>query len=80
MTVSIGPTLSDALKKSPILSGEDMGGMGGSGFDFIDANQDPDLALALRLALFGVLLFILSLCTFCHCATFVIVQLLSLAN
>ena len=25
-----------------------MGGMGGSGFDFIDANQDPDLALALR--------------------------------
>jgi len=51
VTVSIGPTLSDALKKSPILSGEDMGGMGGSGFDFIDANQDPDLALALRVSL-----------------------------
>lgn len=51
VTVSIGPSLSDALKKSPILSGEDMGGMGGSGFDFIDANQDPDLALALRVSL-----------------------------
>lgn len=51
VTVSVGPSLSDALKKSPILSGDDMGGMGSSGFDFIDANQDPDLALALRVSL-----------------------------
>ena len=51
ITVSIGPSLSDALMKSPILAGEDMGGVGGSGFDFIDANQDPELALALRVSL-----------------------------
>jgi len=51
ITISIGPTLSDALMKSPILAGEDMGGVGGGGFDFIDANQDPELALALRVSL-----------------------------
>lgn len=51
MTVSVGPNLSDALKKSPILSGDDNGMGMGSGFDFIDANQDPDLALALRVSL-----------------------------
>jgi len=52
VTISVGPTLSDALMKSSILSGDDMGGAGGGGgFDFIDANQDPELALALRVSL-----------------------------
>ena len=51
ITVSIGPTLSDALMKSPILAGEDMGGVGTGGFDFIDPTQDPELALALRVSL-----------------------------
>lgn len=52
VTVSVGPTLSDALMKSSILSGDDMGGAGGAGgFDFIDPNQDPELALALRVSL-----------------------------
>ena len=48
MTVSVGPNLSDALMRSPIMAGDgDIGGSGGgAGFDFMD--QDPELALALR--------------------------------
>ena len=52
VTVSTGPTLSDALMSSPVIAGEDGAGAGsGGGFDFVDPNTDPELALALRLVL-----------------------------
>ncbi|CAL7938092.1 unnamed protein product [Xylocopa violacea] len=55
VTVPPGPHLSDALISSPIIQGEDgMGGtgMGGSGFEFgVDPNEDPELALALRVSM-----------------------------
>ncbi|XP_034937360.1 26S proteasome non-ATPase regulatory subunit 4 [Chelonus insularis] len=55
VTVPPGPHLSDALISSPIIQGEDgMGGTGMSGtaFEFgVDPNEDPELALALRVSM-----------------------------
>ncbi|XP_064602162.1 26S proteasome non-ATPase regulatory subunit 4-like [Liolophura sinensis] len=55
VTVSPGPMLSDALLSSPVVMGEDgtgvVAGMGGS-FEFgVDPNEDPELALALRVSM-----------------------------
>ncbi|XP_072389334.1 26S proteasome non-ATPase regulatory subunit 4 [Diabrotica undecimpunctata] len=55
VTVPPGPHLSDALISSPIIQGEDgtgATGLGGSGFEFgVDPNEDPELALALRVSM-----------------------------
>ncbi|VEN46270.1 unnamed protein product [Callosobruchus maculatus] len=55
VTVPPGPHLSDALISSPIIQGEDgtgAAGLGGSGFEFgVDPNEDPELALALRVSM-----------------------------
>ncbi|KAF7995383.1 hypothetical protein HCN44_006490 [Aphidius gifuensis] len=55
VTVPPGPHLSDALISSPIIQGEDgMGGAGMSGASFefgVDPNEDPELALALRVSM-----------------------------
>jgi 26S proteasome regulatory subunit N10 len=54
VVVPPGPTLTDALVGSPVLQSEDgvpLAG-GGGGFDFgIDPNDDPELALALRVSM-----------------------------
>merc|ERR1712037_806890 len=48
VTIPPGPHLSDALVSSPIVQGED----GGGGFEFgVDPNDDPELALALRVSM-----------------------------
>jgi 26S proteasome regulatory subunit N10 len=45
-------TLSEALMASPVLQSEDGVPMAGGGFDFgIDPNDDPELALALRVSM-----------------------------
>lgn len=50
VTVATGPRLSDALISSPVIV-ED-GGVPGAGFEFgIDPNEDPELALALRVSM-----------------------------
>ena len=44
----IGPHLADALISSPIIQGEDgtgAVGLGAGGFEFVDPNEDPELAL-----------------------------------
>jgi len=55
VTVSQGPMLSDALVTSPIVVGEDGSGAvpgGMQGFEFgVDPNEDPELALALRVSM-----------------------------
>lgn len=55
VSVPRGSGLSDALLTSPIIQGEDgMGGagLGGAGFEFgVDPNEDPELALALRVSM-----------------------------
>ncbi|XP_035675234.1 26S proteasome non-ATPase regulatory subunit 4-like [Branchiostoma floridae] len=56
VTVPPGPSLSDALLSSPVIAGEGgaaMGSLGSEGnFDFgVDANADPELALALRVSM-----------------------------
>lgn len=55
VSVPRGSGLSDALLSSPIIQGEDgMGGagLGGAGFEFgVDPNEDPELALALRVSM-----------------------------
>ncbi|XP_014234809.1 26S proteasome non-ATPase regulatory subunit 4 [Trichogramma pretiosum] len=55
VTIPPGPHLSDALISSPIIQGEDgLGGAGMSGaaFEFgVDPNEDPELALALRVSM-----------------------------
>nr|CAG4651943.1 EOG090X08NC [Triops cancriformis] len=55
VTIPPGPHLSDALISSPILQGEDgvpMGGLGSGGYEFgVDPNEDPELALALRVSM-----------------------------
>ncbi|KAF4517014.1 hypothetical protein B566_EDAN009688 [Ephemera danica] len=55
VTVPPGPHLSDALISSPIIQGEDGtggAGLGTSGFEFgVDPNEDPELALALRVSM-----------------------------
>jgi 26S proteasome regulatory subunit N10 len=55
VTIPPGPHLSDALVSSPILQGEDGGGAaagGGGGYEFgVDPNDDPELALALRVSM-----------------------------
>ncbi|XP_074593478.1 regulatory particle non-ATPase 10 [Brevipalpus obovatus] len=51
VTVPPGPHLSDALKGSPVIQGEDGAGagMGSGGFEF--GEEDPDLAFALRVSM-----------------------------
>ncbi|XP_018334522.1 26S proteasome non-ATPase regulatory subunit 4 [Agrilus planipennis] len=55
VTVPPGPHLSDALISSPVIQGEDGSGgagLGVPGFEFgIDPNEDPELALALRVSM-----------------------------
>jgi len=57
VTIPPGPHLSDALISSPVLQSEDGSGpnvvaSGGGGFDFgVDANEDPELAMALRISM-----------------------------
>jgi len=57
VTVPPGPTLSESIRDSPIVQGEDGAGSGGGGggnrdFDFgVDADADPELALALRVSM-----------------------------
>lgn len=56
VTVPPSPHLSDALLSSPIVQGEDGGPApgfaSGGGFDFgVDPNEDPELALALRVSM-----------------------------
>lgn len=55
VSVPRGSVLSEALLSSPIIQGEDgMGGagLGGAGFEFgVDPNEDPELALALRVSM-----------------------------
>lgn len=54
VVVPPGPNLTEALRTSPIVQGEDgytpAGGDFGSGFD-VDPNLDPELALALRVSM-----------------------------
>ena len=61
-----GPHLADALISSPVIQGEDgtgAVGMGAGGFEFVDPNEDPELALvsAIVFSLFflflGIILF-----------------------
>jgi len=56
VTIPPGPHLSDALVSSPIVQGEDgsgaMGGSSGAGFEFgVNPDDDPELALALRVSM-----------------------------
>uniref|UniRef100_A0A146KSA0 26S proteasome non-ATPase regulatory subunit 4 n=1 Tax=Lygus hesperus TaxID=30085 RepID=A0A146KSA0_LYGHE len=55
VSVPPGPHLSDALISSPVIQGEDgagAAGLGGAGFEFgVDPNEDPELALALRVSM-----------------------------
>lgn len=54
VTIPPGPHLSDALVSSPIVQGEDGSGAiaTGGGFEFgVDPNEDPELALALRVSM-----------------------------
>lgn len=55
VSVPRGSTLSEALITSPIIQGEDgqgAAGLGGAGFEFgVDPNEDPELALALRISM-----------------------------
>nr|CAG4645625.1 EOG090X08NC [Lynceus sp. MCZ IZ 141354] len=55
ITIPPGPHLADALISSPVIQGEDGTGgigLGGSGFEFgVDPNEDPELALALRVSM-----------------------------
>ncbi|XP_067129370.1 26S proteasome non-ATPase regulatory subunit 4 isoform X2 [Centruroides vittatus] len=55
VTVPPGPHLSDALISSPVIQGEDGSGgigLGSTGFEFgVDPNEDPELALALRVSM-----------------------------
>ena len=44
----LGPHLADALISSPVIQGEDGTGaigLGAGGFEFVDPNEDPELAL-----------------------------------
>nr|CAG4648725.1 EOG090X08NC [Polyphemus pediculus] len=54
VTIPPGPHLADALISSPVIQGEDGAGavgLGVGGFDFVDPNEDPELALALRVSM-----------------------------
>lgn len=55
VSVPPGPQLTDALRNSAVIQGEDGAGganMGAPGFDFgMDPNDDPELALALRVSM-----------------------------
>jgi len=54
VTIPPGPHLTDALVSSPILQGEDgaVAAPGGGGYEFgVDPNDDPELALALRVSM-----------------------------
>lgn len=55
ISVPRGSQLQEALISSPIIQGEDgmgAGGLGGAGFEFgVDPNEDPELALALRVSM-----------------------------
>lgn len=48
--MALGPHLADALISSPVIQGEDgtgAVGLGAGGFEFVDPNEDPELALVL---------------------------------
>merc|ERR1711935_429045 len=54
LSIPTGPHLSDALVSSAIVQGEDGSGVvpAGTGFEFgVDPNEDPELALALRVSM-----------------------------
>lgn len=52
VTVQPGPLLSDALISSPVIVGEDGAGAVPGGYEFgVDPNEDPELALALRVSM-----------------------------
>ena len=56
ITIPPSPDLADALRTSPVLQGEDGNvpatfSPSGTGFDFVDPNEDPELALALRVSM-----------------------------
>uniref|UniRef100_T1ISP0 26S proteasome non-ATPase regulatory subunit 4 n=1 Tax=Strigamia maritima TaxID=126957 RepID=T1ISP0_STRMM len=55
ITIPPGPHLADALVSSPVIQGEDGSGAigisGAGSFDFVDPNEDPELALALRVSM-----------------------------
>nr|CAG4638546.1 EOG090X08NC [Cyclestheria hislopi] len=54
VTIPPGPHLADALISSPVIQGEDGTGalgLGAGGFEFVDPNEDPELALALRVSM-----------------------------
>nr|SVE75211.1 EOG090X08NC [Daphnia dolichocephala] len=54
VTIPPGPHLADALISSPVIQGEDgtgAVGLGAGGFEFVDPNEDPELALALRVSM-----------------------------
>lgn len=55
VSVPRGSAMSEALISSPIIQGEDGtggAGLGGAGFEFgVDPNEDPELALALRVSM-----------------------------
>jgi len=52
VTIPPGPHLSDALVTSPILQSEDGSGGFGAGFEFgVNPDDDPELALALRVSM-----------------------------
>merc|ERR1711953_737612 len=52
VTIPVGPHLSDALVSSPIVQGEDGSGAVPTGGEFgVDPNEDPELALALRVSM-----------------------------
>ena len=52
VSIPAGTSLSDALRKSPIIDGGDGGAASAGGFDMdADAAADPELAMALRISL-----------------------------
>ena len=59
----LGPHLADALISSPVIQGEDgtgAVGLGAGGFEFVDPNEDPELALVNNLLLDFHLFFFLN--------------------
>jgi len=51
VTIPPGPHLADALISSPVIQGEDgtgAVGLGAGGFEFVDPNEDPELALVMN--------------------------------
>ena len=54
VTIPPGPHLADALISSPVIQGEDgtgAVGLAAGGFELVDPNEDPELALVLRVSM-----------------------------